>query len=178
MHAPATPEAEGMLMEKHFRLMKKTAIFINTGRGPTVQEVRADQGAAGGMDRPCRPGRARDRAAGQQQSDPRHAECHAERAYRICVRAIRSGAQAACRARTGGGSQRQMADELCQSGCADEFDACAVGSRFQWNVARTVEERSPRFVLIADRRVAYRSATRSGAGMNVGCRLSEPNAPG
>jgi D-3-phosphoglycerate dehydrogenase / 2-oxoglutarate reductase len=39
MHAPATPEAEGMLMEKHFKLMKKTAIFINTGRGPTVQEV-------------------------------------------------------------------------------------------------------------------------------------------
>lgn len=38
MHAPATPEAEGMLMEKHFRLMKPSAIFINTGRGPTVQE--------------------------------------------------------------------------------------------------------------------------------------------
>ena len=39
MHAPATPEAEGMLMEKHFRQMKKTAVFINTGRGPTVQEA-------------------------------------------------------------------------------------------------------------------------------------------
>lgn len=39
MHAPATPEAEGMLTEKHFRLMKKTAVFINTGRGPTVQEA-------------------------------------------------------------------------------------------------------------------------------------------
>jgi D-3-phosphoglycerate dehydrogenase len=39
MHAPATPEAEGMLMEKHFRMMKPTAIFINTGRGPTVQEA-------------------------------------------------------------------------------------------------------------------------------------------
>jgi D-3-phosphoglycerate dehydrogenase len=39
MHAPATPEAEGMLEEKHFRMMKKTAIFINTGRGPTVQEA-------------------------------------------------------------------------------------------------------------------------------------------
>jgi D-3-phosphoglycerate dehydrogenase len=38
MHAPATPEAEGMLTEKHFRMMKKTAVFINTGRGPTVQE--------------------------------------------------------------------------------------------------------------------------------------------
>ncbi len=38
MHAPATPEAEGMFMEKHFRQMKKTAVFVNTGRGPTVQE--------------------------------------------------------------------------------------------------------------------------------------------
>jgi D-3-phosphoglycerate dehydrogenase len=38
MHAPATPEAQGMLMEKHFRMMKKNAIFINTGRGATVQE--------------------------------------------------------------------------------------------------------------------------------------------
>ena len=38
MHAPARPEVEGMLGEKHFKLMKPTAIFINTGRGPTVQE--------------------------------------------------------------------------------------------------------------------------------------------
>ncbi len=38
MHAPATPEAQGMLMEKHFKMMKKNAIFINTGRGATVQE--------------------------------------------------------------------------------------------------------------------------------------------
>ena len=39
MHAPATPEAEGMFTEKHFRMMKPTAIFINTGRGPTMQEA-------------------------------------------------------------------------------------------------------------------------------------------
>ena len=39
MHAPATPEAEGMFTEKHFRMMKPSAIFINTGRGPTVQEA-------------------------------------------------------------------------------------------------------------------------------------------
>ncbi len=38
MHAPARPEVHHMLREEHFRLMKKTAIFINTGRGPTVQE--------------------------------------------------------------------------------------------------------------------------------------------
>jgi D-3-phosphoglycerate dehydrogenase len=39
MHAPATPEAQGMLKEQHFRLMKPGAIFINTGRGPTVDEA-------------------------------------------------------------------------------------------------------------------------------------------
>ncbi|MDE2514919.1 MAG: C-terminal binding protein [Rhodospirillales bacterium] len=39
MHAPATPQAEGMLTEAHFRQMKSNAIFINTGRGPTVQEA-------------------------------------------------------------------------------------------------------------------------------------------
>ncbi len=38
LHAPATPEAEGMLGGEHFRQMKKTAIFINTGRGATVRE--------------------------------------------------------------------------------------------------------------------------------------------
>ncbi len=39
MHLPATPEAVGFLKEAHFRQMKKTAIFINTGRGPTVNEA-------------------------------------------------------------------------------------------------------------------------------------------
>ncbi len=38
MHAPGTPEAGGMLKEQHFRRMKKTAVFINTGRGSTVEE--------------------------------------------------------------------------------------------------------------------------------------------
>ena len=38
MHAPATPDAYHLLKEEHFRLMKPTALFINTGRGPTVDE--------------------------------------------------------------------------------------------------------------------------------------------
>jgi D-3-phosphoglycerate dehydrogenase len=38
MHAPSTPDAHHMLTAEHFRLMKPTAIFINTGRGPTVDE--------------------------------------------------------------------------------------------------------------------------------------------
>ena len=39
MHAPGTPEARGMLTEKHFRRMKPGAVFINTGRGATVDEA-------------------------------------------------------------------------------------------------------------------------------------------
>lgn len=39
MHAPGTPEAAGMLKEKHFRRMKPGAVFINTGRGSTVEEA-------------------------------------------------------------------------------------------------------------------------------------------
>src|SRR4051794_11763216 len=38
MHAPARPEVHHMLGEKHFRQMKKSAIFIITGRGATVDE--------------------------------------------------------------------------------------------------------------------------------------------
>lgn len=38
MHAPARPECTHMLRETHFRQMKPNALFINTGRGPTVDE--------------------------------------------------------------------------------------------------------------------------------------------
>ena len=38
MHAPATAEVHHMLTEEHFRQMKPTALFINNGRGPTVDE--------------------------------------------------------------------------------------------------------------------------------------------
>lgn len=56
MHAPATAEADHMLGEEHFRLMKPEALFINAGRGPTVDEsalIRALQEgwiAAAGLD--------------------------------------------------------------------------------------------------------------------------------
>ena len=39
MHAPATGDAHHMLKEEQFRLMKPGALFINTGRGPTVDEA-------------------------------------------------------------------------------------------------------------------------------------------
>ena len=130
-----------MLMEKHFRLMKKTAIFINTGRGPTVQEAGLIKALEERLDRPCRPRRAGNRAARQQQSAAGDAQRHAERAHRLGVRPVRSGAQAACRARTGAGAERQMADELRQPGGADEHPSCAAGSRFRWNAGRTARIR-------------------------------------
>lgn len=39
MHAPSTPETYHMLKEEHFRLMKPQAIFINVGRGSSVDET-------------------------------------------------------------------------------------------------------------------------------------------
>jgi D-3-phosphoglycerate dehydrogenase len=121
MHAPATPEAEGMLMEKHFRLMKKTAIFINTGRGPTVQEVglikALQEGwiAHAGLDvleiEP--PGNNNPILGMSNVTLSAHTASASAR--------FRSGAQAACRPRVGGGAQRQMADELRQPGGLDEF---------------------------------------------------------
>jgi D-3-phosphoglycerate dehydrogenase len=39
MHAPATQDAFHLLREEHFRLMKREALFVNTGRGPTVDEA-------------------------------------------------------------------------------------------------------------------------------------------
>ena len=39
MHAPGTEETQHMLTEEHFRLMKPQALFINNGRGSTVDEA-------------------------------------------------------------------------------------------------------------------------------------------
>ena len=39
MHAPSTPETHHMFTYKHFESMKRTSLFINNGRGPTVEEA-------------------------------------------------------------------------------------------------------------------------------------------
>jgi len=38
MHAPGTKDAHHLMKEPHFKKMKKTALFVNTGRGSTVDE--------------------------------------------------------------------------------------------------------------------------------------------
>ena len=68
MHAPARPEVHHMLTEKHFRQMKKCAVFINTGRGADRGRGGADQGAAGRLDRARRARRAGEGTAVAQQS--------------------------------------------------------------------------------------------------------------
>lgn len=56
MHAPDTAETRRMLGAKHFARMKRSAIFINTGRGPTVDEsalieaLQAGRIAGAGLD--------------------------------------------------------------------------------------------------------------------------------
>ena len=64
-----------MLTEKHFKMMKRDAIFVNTGRGPTVDEaalIKAlQQGwiAGAGLDV------LEDRAAEAGQSAPQNGQC-------------------------------------------------------------------------------------------------------
>ena len=38
LHCPLTPETEGLVNRDHLRMMKETAILINTSRGPVVDE--------------------------------------------------------------------------------------------------------------------------------------------
>jgi D-3-phosphoglycerate dehydrogenase len=39
MHTPATESANRLIREEHFRQMKKSAIYVSTGRGPTTDEA-------------------------------------------------------------------------------------------------------------------------------------------
>jgi D-3-phosphoglycerate dehydrogenase len=39
MHAPGTKDAHHLMKEQHFKKMKKSALFVNTGRGSTVDEA-------------------------------------------------------------------------------------------------------------------------------------------
>ena len=64
MHAPARPEVEGMLGEKHFRMMKTHRDLHQHRPGPDGAGSRADQGAGREVDRLCRARRAGDEPPG------------------------------------------------------------------------------------------------------------------
>ena len=116
------------MSEKHFRLMKKTAIFINTGRGPTVQEAALIKAleekwiAYAGLDvlemEP--PGNNNPLLSMDNVILSAHTASASAR--------FDPGAQAACRARAGAGAGRQVADELRQSGGAAEHQAAPLAA--------------------------------------------------
>ena len=49
MHAPLNSETRHMLTTRHFEEMKQSAIFINNGRGPTVDELALIEALRGGQ---------------------------------------------------------------------------------------------------------------------------------
>ena len=115
MHLPATPEAVGFLKEQHFRQMKPNAIFINTGRGPTVHRAGADQGAAGEMDRRRRARRAAGRAGEARQPAAEDAARRPLAAQRLGLGPLRSRAQAPRRTGAGPRALGPLADVVRQS---------------------------------------------------------------
>ena len=114
MHSPATESAQRMIREEHFRQMKKTAIYVSTGRGPTTDEAALIKALDEGLDRRGRARRARKGAAGRQQPAAAHGQRDPDRACRLGHGALRPGAAAAGRARIVAGALRQMADVVRQ----------------------------------------------------------------
>ncbi len=107
MHAPARPEVDGMLGEKHFRQMKKTAIFINTGRGPTVHEAALIKALQEGWIAHAALDVLEREPPGHNNPMLGMDNVTLTRARRLGLRPLRSGAQAACRPRTGAGAAGQ-----------------------------------------------------------------------
>ena len=131
-----TPKvARKMLTEKHFRMMKPSAIFINTGRGPTVDEAALIKALQAGLDRGRRPRRAGDRAAEARQSAAEDGQRHPHRACRLGVGAVRSGAPPPRRAGDRACLAGLLAARRGQSRRAGKVPTCAAGSLIRWNAA-------------------------------------------
>ena len=94
MHAPGTPEAAGMLKEAHFRRMKKGADLHQHRPRQHRRRGWHDQGFAGGLDRPRRPRRARDRAPRPQQPAAFHDQRDPLGPCLLRVLSLRPGPQA------------------------------------------------------------------------------------
>jgi len=119
MHAPATESANRLIREEHFRQMKKTAIYISTGRGPTTDEAALIKALDEGMIAAAGARGLGEGAAGRQQPAIADGQCDPNRACRLGLVPVRSGAAPAGRSRIVAGAERQMADVLRQPLGAD-----------------------------------------------------------
>ncbi len=126
---PARPEVHHMLTEKHFRQMKKGSVFINTGRGATVDEESLIKALQEELDRPRRPRRAGEGAALAQQSHPQHGERDPDRPCRLGLGTVRRGAQAPRGLRIVTGASGHVAGKLRQSVGAAEHRAPPLATR-------------------------------------------------
>ncbi len=128
MHAPGTKDAHHMMKERNFRLMKKTSLFVNTGRGSTVDEaamIKALQEgwiAGAGLDV------LGDRAGRPQQSAARHGQRDPDGARRLGLEPLRPRPQAPRRRRAVVGAGRQVAARLRQSYGAGEVQPTALAA--------------------------------------------------
>ena len=104
MHAPGTPETGKMLGEEHFRLMKPHSLFINNGRGSTVDEaalIRAlEEGwiDAAGLD-----------VLEQEPPDPENPLLHMENVTITPARGVGVGQVRPSQAAAGGGGDSSRA---------------------------------------------------------------------
>ena len=136
MHAPGTKDAHHLMKEQHFRKMKKTALFVNTGRGSTVDEaamIKALQEgwiAGAGLDV------MESRADRPQQPAARHGQRDPDGARRLGLEPLRRRPQAPRRRRDGAGAGRQVAARLRQSRRCWRSPSSSAGSPSRWSAAR------------------------------------------
>ena len=122
MHAPLNDETRHMLSTAAFAAMKHTAVVVNTGRGPTIDEAALIKALRSGEIAAAGSRRARTGTARPRQPVAGDAQRHRYAARRFGDVADASGNATARRPRSRAGAERQVADELRQSdGVAAHF---------------------------------------------------------
>ena len=114
MHAPARPEVHHMLTEKHFRQMKKGSIFINTGRGATVDEESLIKALQEGWIAHAALDVLEKEPPSHNNPDPQHGERDPDRPCRLGLGTVRRGAQAPRGLRIVTGASGHVAGKLRQ----------------------------------------------------------------
>ena len=129
MHAPARPEVHHMLGEKHFKQMKKSAVFINTGRGATVDEEALIKALQEGWIAHAALDVLEKEPPSHNNPMLSHGKRHADRPCRLGLGTFRRGAQAPRGLRIVTGPVRHVAGKLRQSVGAAKHLASTLAAR-------------------------------------------------